>query len=876
MNKSKLLIVDGHSILNRAFYGIPLLTNKDGQPTNAVYGFINILLKAIEDEKPTHVGVAFDLSAPTFRHKMFDDYKGTRKGMPDELRKQVPVIKELLGHMDIPLFMQEGYEADDLLGTLAKTYEKKDFDVTVLSGDRDLLQLASEHIMIRIPKTKAKKTIIEKYYAKDVEEAYGVTPTEFIEVKALMGDPSDNIPGVPGIGEKTAVKIIQQFGNIEEAIKRVDEVKPKRASTNLGEFAEQARMSKELAEICVTCPLENEVTPFERKMLTNEPAVNLMKTLELKSLVQRLYDDSEGEVEVKESAITYKKVDSFDPSTITGDFSFKILPEFNAVVLHHGEETQVCVTTDINNTLAPLKDVLENASISKIGYHAKDDLHILKQAGIELQGLTMDVMIAGYLLNPSKDDYSISELAFDYLGLNVSTEEQLLGKGRKKVSLDSLEESSSHSFLASFAQIPYSLNAILEEALEKENMLGLFRDMELPLVFVLASMEEEGMKVDTDQLKVYGDELGATLVTLEKDIYDEAGETFNINSPKQLGVILFEKLELPVIKKTKTGYSTAADVLEQLRHEHAIVENILKYRQLSKLKSTYVDGLFAVLNEETSKVYSTFKQTVTATGRISSTDPNLQNIPIKMEIGRLLRKVFIPTTPDYVFVDADYSQIELRLLAHLSGDDTLIQAYVEEQDIHRLTASQVFNTPFDEVTSLQRSNAKAVNFGIIYGISAFSLSKDLHITRKEAQSYIDAYFSKYPGVQKFLDDCIAIAKETGYATTMFNRRRKIDELKSSNFIQRGFGERVARNMPIQGAAADVIKIAMVNVYNTLKEKNMKSKLILQVHDELLIEAHKDELEQVKTILKDEMENAVKLSVPLDVDMHSGENWYEVK
>lgn len=877
MDQKKLLIVDGHSILNRAFYGIPLLTNKEGQPTNAVYGFMNILLKAIEDEKPTHIGVAFDLSAPTFRHKMFDAYKGTRKGMPDELRQQVPVMKNLLKTMNIPIFQKEGFEADDVLGTLAHQYEKDGFDVTILSGDRDLLQLATEHVMIRIPKTKAGKTIIETYYAKDVSEAYGVTPIEFIDVKALMGDPSDNIPGVPSIGEKTAVKIIQAYGNLENAIQHAEEVKPKRASTNLIEFAEQARMSKDLAKICVDCPIEEELVTYDKNSLVNEEAVKIMQNLELKSLIQRLYDDSDTE-QGTDVNIPYTVVEDLSEiaDKISNKFAFKILPEWSYILIHHQEMTYVHKYTTLADALHPLRDKIEDEAIMKIGYHSKDDIHLLKTIDFSLKGLDMDVMIAGYLLNPSTDDYSISDLAYEYLLWTLPTEEQLLGKGRKKLNIEDLEDDKKYPFLASFAYVPYMLTEKMFSLLDDSGMTSLFYEVEMPLVSVLADMEEAGITVDVEALRVYGDNLNEALTKLEKDIYDEAGESFNINSPKQLGVILFEKLGLPVIKKTKTGYSTAADVLDKLRKEHEIVENILTYRQLSKLKSTYVDGLFAVIKKETNKIHSTFKQTVAATGRISSTDPNLQNIPIKMELGRQLRKVFIPSDSDYVFVDADYSQIELRLLAHLANDEILINAYKEGQDIHRLTASQVFDTPFDEVSSLQRSNAKAVNFGIIYGISAFSLSEDLKISRKEAQSYIDAYFAKYPGVSDFLDDCIIIAKKTGYATTMFNRRRKIDELKSGNFIQRSFGERVARNMPIQGAAADVIKIAMVNVHSRLEELGLQSKLILQVHDELLIETKRSELEQVKQILEEEMVQAVELKVPLEIDMHTGEDWYEAK
>ncbi|WP_105615904.1 DNA polymerase I [Vallitalea okinawensis] len=880
-NENKLLIVDGHSILNRAFYGIPLLTNKDGQPTNAVYGFMNILLKVIHDEQPTHIGVAFDVKAPTFRHKMFTEYKGTRKGMPDELRQQVPVIKELLSKMSIPIFEKDGYEADDVLGTLANQYEKQNFQVTVLSGDRDLLQLATEAIKIKIPKTKGNKTEVEEYFAKDVEEKYGVTPTEFIDVKALMGDTSDNIPGVPSIGEKTAVKIIQAYNNIENAIDHAEEIKPKRASENLRTYEDQARMSKELATICIDCPIDMDIAFLDKKNLVQPEAIDYMQWLEFKLLIERLLEDA-GETQSTTLEIHYNIVDSLanlkDQLKGIEELAFKILPEFKYVSLSVKDQTYIIdlENHDMHRVTEVLKDVLEDNDIKKIGYHAKDDIHVLHEAGIQLEGLQFDAMIAAYLINPSKDDYSINTLAYDYLHTSLPSEEQLLGKGRKRIDIRELEEEQRLSFVASHSLVPYMIKDNMLKLIDDAGMMPLYLDIELPLISVLADMEERGISVNQDGLRVYGEQLEITLNQIEKDIYDLAGEKFNINSPKQLGVILFEKLELTVIKKTKTGYSTAADVLDKLKYEHAIVELILEYRQLSKLKSTYVDGLFAVIDQDTSKIYSTFKQTVAATGRISSTEPNLQNIPIRMEMGRQLRKVFIPTSEEYVFVDADYSQIELRLLAHLSEDDILIKAYQEDEDIHRLTASQVFNTPLEEVSSLQRSNAKAVNFGIIYGISAFSLSGDLKITRKEAQQYITAYFDKYPKVKAYLDQCVESAKETGYATTMFNRRRKIDELRSRNFIQRGFGERVAKNMPIQGSAADVIKIAMVNVHKRLKDEELRSKLILQVHDELLIETHKDEIEIVKTILEEEMTHAADVKVPLDIDMHTGDNWYETK
>lgn len=888
MDKSeekRLLLVDGHSILNRAFYGIHLLTNSEGQPTNAVYGFMNILLKVIEEEQPTHIGVAFDNKHPTFRHKMFKEYKGTRKGMPDELRQQVPVMKELLNKVGIEIFSEEGYEADDVLGTLGHHYEEKGFHVTILSGDRDLLQLATENVKIKIPKTSKGKTEVFEYYAKDVEAQYGVTPTEFIDVKALWGDTADNIPGVPSIGEKTATKIIQQYHDVETAIANAVDVKPKRASENLVTYAEQARMSKELATICIDCPFDQEITPYHIQDLGRTEAIEYMKWLELKRLIERIValgrkEAGEGEEEASNEELTaYELIDNKEKLQGILEMKEEKAIKFieNYLLISNKDHNYIL---DLEGHIDLYKDLLkayfEDSSQKKICYHGKDAYHFLWNQGMDLKGVDFDVMIASYLLNPTKDSYEISDIAFDALQKNLPTEEMVLGKGKKKLTIRDLPEQQRYTYLASIGEVTYQSEEILREELEKANMTELFYKIELPLIEVLASMEHEGIKVNVEALEVYGNELKSTIDTLEKDIYEMAGEAFNINSPKQLGVILFEKLSLPVIKKTKTGYSTAADVLDKLKPEHPIIEKILEYRQYVKLNSTYVEGLFHVINKETSKINSTFNQTVTATGRISSTEPNLQNIPIKMELGRLLRKVFIPSDEERLFVDADYSQIELRLMAALSQDETMINAYKDGADIHRLTASQVFNTPFEEVTSLQRSNAKAVNFGIIYGISAFSLSQDLGITRKEAQSYIDEYFKKYPRVKVFLDLSIDLAKETGYAVTMFHRRRKVDELKSKNFMQRGFGERIAMNMPIQGTAADIIKIAMVNVYNRLKAEGLKSKLILQVHDELLIETYKSETDQVKKILEEEMTNAVDLAVPLTIDMHQGDSWYETK
>ena len=869
---SKIVLIDGHSILNRAFYGLPDLTNAEGLHTNAIYGFLTIMFKLLEEEKPEYLTVAFDVHAPTFRHKMYAEYKGTRKPMADELRQQVPVIKEVLHAMGVKTIECAGLEADDLIGTLSNRCENEGMEVTVISGDRDLLQLATEHVKIRIPKTKQGKTEIEDYYAKDVEERYQVTPKEFIDLKALMGDTADNIPGVPSIGEKTATKIITQYHSIEEAHEHVDELKPPRASKALSEHWDLAVLSKELATINVKADFPYELSEAKLGNLYTEEAYIFFQKLEFKNLLSR-FDVSAPANKVEDGfkIITSKSeaekvfVQAEEASTI-GAVIFKdlenVLPLFadqaglGGIGLCFSKEESYCIKVEKDITgewlLKKLADVAEKAETYAM-FHLKESM---EQVTIRNQANCFDVSVAAYLLNPLKNNYTWEDVAREHLGLMID----------EKIDQDMKACYESY--------VNYASVEVLRQKLRDTKMDTLFRDIEMPLVFTLFDMEQNGIRVEADALKQYGDQLAGKIAELEKEIYEEAGETFNINSPKQLGVVLFENMKLPGGRKTKTGYSTAADVLEKLAPEHPVVAKILEYRQYTKLKSTYADGLANYIQDD-GRIHGKFNQTITATGRISSTEPNRQNIPVRMELGRLIRKVFIPEE-GYRFVDADYSQIELRVLAHCSGDEHLIQAYKEQSDIHRITASQVFHIPFDEVTPQQRRNAKAVNFGIVYGISSFGLSQDLSITRKEAAKYIDDYFATYPGIKTFLDHAVTHAKEEGYVVTLFGRRRPVPELSSSNFMQRSFGERVAMNSPIQGAAADIIKIAMIRVNQRLKDQKMKSRLVLQVHDELLIEAYEPELDEVQNILKEEMEHAAELKVPLEIDMHTGDNWYEAK
>ena len=892
----KLVLIDGHSILNRAFFGLPDLTNSEGLHTNAVYGFLNILFKILEEEQPDYLTVAFDVHAPTFRHKMYEAYKGTRKPMDDALRQQVPLMKEMLAAMGVCTIEMEGYEADDLLGTLAGMGERAGMEVSVVSGDRDLLQLATDHVRIRIPKTKRTGTEIEDYLAADVKERYQVTPKEFIDVKALMGDTADNIPGVPGIGEKTATALIGQYGCIEEVHAHADVVKPPRASKNIVEYWDQAVMSKELATIITDVPVDYDFANAKidgKASLYTEEAYLLCKRLEFKNLLNRftvdapknhaeesfqivkdqktadrIWKKAEGKAAgfyVVEQGVQNQQLSLFDTAEEQ---------KFAGLAISFSEEDNYLMVASQELPAEKLKqDLLERQELYAADLKpalAAFDLHDVPE---EMRTRFFDRTIAAYLLNPLKGAYPYEDIAKDYLGLMIPSRTDLLGK-QMPGDVITEKEADVLRYACWESYITWKSAAVLKEGLKEHGMEQLMREIEMPLVFVLSDMEQDGICIDANALKEYGQKLSVSIGELEQKIYEEAGETFNINSPKQLGVILFEKMQLPNGKKTKTGFSTSAEVLEKLAGDYPIVADILEYRKLSKLKSTYADGLSNFI-DATGKIHTTFHQTITATGRLSSTDPNLQNIPTRMPLGREIRKVFIPEEGS-VFVDADYSQIELRVLAHMSGDAALIAAYQADEDIHAITASQVFDVPLDQVDSTLRRKAKAVNFGIVYGISSFGLGQDLDISRKEAEGYIEKYFATYGKVKKFLDRTVEDAKKNGYTVTMFGRRRPIPELASSNFMTRSFGERAAMNAPVQGTAADIIKIAMVRVNRRLKEEHLQSKLVLQIHDELIIETKKEELEIVQKLLVEEMMHAAELAVPLLVDANVGDSWYDAK
>ena len=879
----KIVLIDGHSILNRAFYGLPDLTNSEGLHTNAVYGFLNILFRTLEEEQPQYLAVAFDVHAPTLRHQMYADYKGTRKPMPSELREQVPMLKEVLRAMDIELVEKAGYEADDILGTLAERCEKKGMEVTVVSGDRDILQLASDRIMIRMPKTVRGKTTIENYHAKEVLERYQVEPKQIIELKALMGDTSDNIPGIPGVGEKTATKLIVEYGSIENAYAHVEEIRPNKAKESLKNNYDLAVMSKKLATIDTNAPVECDLEHAKIRNLYTEEAYEMFRRLDFKNLLGRfdsaavkeqdsLFIRVETDLEEAEALLKQAAVQPAVGLELLESTAHEILGL--AVAWEKDGEPEVCyIPASETVTVGFLKEKTEElfAAVEKVC--VMDIKKLLKNVKNIRPEQVFDAGIAAYLLNPLKNTYTYDDLAKEYLQVYLPSTEEIFDTA-KLPDLAAVSDELAGCYAGNMAYAVYRVREIMEQHLEAEGMSRLYQEIEIPLAFTLADMEEAGIRVEAEELKAYGERLQVRIGELEEKIYQEAGETFNINSPKQLGVILFEKLQLPGGRKTKSGYSTAADVLEKLAPDHPIVSDILEYRQLAKLKSTYADGLSAFIGPD-GRIHSTFNQTITATGRISSTEPNLQNIPVRMELGRLIRKVFLPAD-GCVFIDADYSQIELRVLAHMSGDEKLIAAYRQAEDIHRITASEVFHVPFDEVTPLQRRNAKAVNFGIVYGISSFGLSQDLSISRKEAQQYIEKYFETYPGIKGFLDGCVEQAKEQGYSVTMFGRRRPVPELKSSNFMQRSFGERVAMNAPIQGTAADIIKIAMIRVNERLKREQLRARLLLQVHDELLIEAPLEEVDQVQRILEEEMTHAADLKVKLEIDMHTGNSWYEAK
>ena len=873
----KIVLIDGHSILNRAFYGLPDLTNSEGVHTNAVYGFLNIMTRILEEEKPQYLTVAFDVHAPTFRHQMYEAYKGTRKPMPQELREQVPLIRQVLEAMGVCIVSREGYEADDLLGTIARRGEARGLEVTVVSGDRDLLQLATEKILVRIPKTRGGKTVIEDYHAAQVQETFQVTPPQIIELKALMGDTADNIPGIPGVGEKTAAKIIGAYGSIENAHEHLEEIKPNKARESLREHYDLAVLSKKLATIDTDAAIDFSWEEARLGNLYTPEAYEMFRRLDFKNLLSR-FDQEQQPQAMEYQVITdsQKAGELFRQAQAASGCGLALLEGSEGTVglgLAFGRDQVYYFPVGEAISDQQLKDWARQLFAGEHPVGAPDVKAMRKWVEIPADGQAFDLGVAAYLLNPLKNSYTYDDAANEYLGETVPAASEIFGTP-KLPDLSRAEPERAAAYASGQAYVSWAAREPMRQALSDTGMLKLFEQVEMPLLFTLDDMEKAGIRAQAEELKVYGSQLQVRIEELEASIWEQAGETFNINSPKQLGVILFEKMGMPGGKKTKTGYSTAADVLDKLAPDYPFVADILEYRQLTKLKSTYADGLAGYIAGD-GRIHSTFNQTITATGRISSTEPNLQNIPIRMELGRLIRKVFVPEE-GFVFLDADYSQIELRVLAHMSGDEKLIEAYREAQDIHRITASQVFHVPFDQVTDLQRRNAKAVNFGIVYGISSFGLSQDLSITRKEAADYIEKYFETYPKIKGFLDGEVEKAKKDGYVSTMFGRRRPVPELKSSNFMQRSFGERVAMNSPIQGTAADIIKIAMVRVNERLRREGLRSRLILQVHDELLIETAKEELEVVSRILEEEMRGAADLAVPLEVDMHTGSNWYEAK
>jgi len=892
MDNNKLMIIDGNSIINRAFYGIGLLSNSEGLYTNAIYGFLNILFKYLEEENPGYLCVAFDMKAPTFRHKEFEQYKAQRKGMPDELAVQLPVLKQVLQVMNITMLQLEGYEADDIIGTVSKICEERSIQCVIVTDDKDSLQLASQNTKIKLPITSKGMTRTDEYDDSAVFEKYGVTPKEFIDVKALMGDSSDNIPGVAGVGEKTALSLIQQYKSIEELYQHIDSVNVrKNVKESLIMNKDMAFLSKRLATIDRNIPIEFDLESCARKEYNRKELLDLFHKLEFKSFINKLqlYSEEIKTEEIKEegrylhvtSAEEFKNI--IEDVIRKKDFKYILYAENNKLMSFSvAIDDNIAAYIDINHELNEdtvingLKKVFEAENVEKTGHNIKDHMVLLHHYGIEYKGSFFDTMIGAYILNPSRSTYYIDEVAHELLGLSIPSEESILGKGKSRNSISAIEPAKAVELSCRQVLALEKLKHAIRQKIDEYNQHELFYNVELPLVRVLADMQIYGFKVDKDRLISFSKLLVHKIGELIERIYDLSGEEFNINSTKQLGVILFEKLKLPVVKKTKTGYSTDIEVLEKLKGKHEIIEKLIEYRQLVKLKSTYADGLLHVINPETGKIHSSFNQTVTVTGRISSTEPNLQNIPIKLEMGKEIRKMFIASDPEYVLLDADYSQIELRVLAHISGDPNMIEAFKNNEDIHARTASQVFDVPIEEVTALMRSRAKAVNFGIVYGIGDFSLSQDLGITRKEAKKYIDNYLKRYEKIKQYMSDIVEIGKTQGYVTTLMNRRRYLPELQSKSFAIRSFGERVAMNTPIQGSSADIIKIAMVNVYHELKRRKMKSRLILQVHDELIVETHRSEIDEVKEIVKEQMENAMQLKVPLSIDMNIGETWYDAK
>lgn len=899
---SRLVLVDGNSIMNRAFYGImssKMLTTSDGTYTNAVYGFLAILFKIEEDLNPDYLAVTFDLKGPTKRHEMYEGYKANRHGMPDELAQQMPIIKDILKAMNIKIIEKQGYEGDDILGTLSKKAEDEGIDVTILSGDRDTFQLTSDKVTVRIPRTKMGKTENEDYDRNRVIEEYGIEPSELIEVKGLMGDSSDNIPGVPGVGEKTALSLIKHYKTLEKLYKEVEknemliDVKGKLREKILAN-KDLAFLSRELGKIDRKAPIDEKIEDLKIQEWNTKEVYNLFKYLRFNRFIERfnmqeeyaqinneelfqkeIVTDDEKIKEIIKNVKQEKKIIYYLEAE-EGNIKSIINRKIKSITIYN-DKKNICYYIELNNSrIKLLKDIFEDKEIKKIGYKQKIDYILLKENNINVSGFYYDIEIAAYIINPIENKYNIEKLAIDYLKLNINEYNK---NEAKQINLfdvgDETYEDKENEKVYMYAYVISKVYDQTFKKLKETNQLELFNNIEMPLVEVLADMQYNGIFADKKELIEFGNILKSEIEKLTQSIYKIAGEKFNINSPKQLGTILFEKLKLPVVKKNKNGYSTDVEVLEKLKNEHEIVNKILDYRQLCKLNSTYIEGLIPYINHKDNKIHSYFHQTVTATGRISSTDPNLQNIPTRFDLGKQIRKVFKPQQ-GYVFVDADYSQIELRVLAHISGDENMIQAFNNGEDIHRQTASKVFNVPMDEVTSKQRSDAKAVNFGIVYGISDFGLGEQLGISRKQAKAYIEQYLEKYKKIKEFMENIKEFAKEKGFVETLFNRRRYIPEMNSNNFMVRQFGTRVAMNTPIQGTAADIMKIAMIRLYNELKNKNLNSKILLQIHDELLLEVKEEEKEQVKKLLKESMEGAIKLKVPLEIELSEATNWYEAK
>lgn len=899
----RLVLIDGNSIMNRAFYGImgnKMLTTSDGTYTNAVYGFLAILFKIEEDLNPEYIAVAFDLKGPTQRHKMYEGYKANRHGMPDELATQMPIIKNILKAMNIKIIEKEGYEGDDILGTLAKKGEKEGLDVTILSGDRDTFQLTSDKITVRIPRTKMGKTENEDYNKDRVIEEYGVEPKELIEVKALMGDTSDNIPGIPGVGEKTALNLIRHYKTLDNLYNEVEnnealiDIKGKLKEKIIAN-KDLAYLSRRLGEIDTNAPIEESIDDLKIKEWNKTDVYNLFLYLRFNRFIDRFNMQEEKEI-IDNTDLFNKKIISKEEDvekiikTIKGNKEIIyyidkaeenqtnsiIKQKIKGISIFNSKENLCYYISLNNNKIQMFKDIFEDINIKKIGYKQKIDYILLKECGINATEFYYDIEIAAYIINPIENKYNIEKLAIDYLKLDIN---EYNNKEEKQINLfDDVAKDENEDYADKACINVYVIGEVYLKTLEKlkeTNQLELFNNIEMPLVEVLADMQYQGIYLDKNELIDYGKILKTEIEEMTKEIYKLAGEEFNINSPKQLGNILFEKLKLPIIKKNKNGYSTDVEVLEKLKKEHEIVEKILNYRQVVKLNSTYVEGLIPYINEKDGKIHSYFHQTVTATGRISSSDPNVQNIPTRFDLGKQIRKVFKPQA-GCTFVDADYSQIELRVLAHISGDENMIKAFNNNEDIHKQTASRVFDVPLDEVTSKQRRDAKAVNFGIVYGISDYGLGEELGIGRKRAKEYIEQYLNKYIKIKEFMENIKEFAKQNGYVETLFNRRRYIPEMNSNNFMVRQFGARVAMNTPIQGTAADIMKIAMINLYKQLKERKLESKILLQIHDELLLQVKIEEKEEVKELLKNSMEGAMKLKIPLKVELSEANNWYETK